>query len=180
MIKVHLLGPLAEIHRGPIQIMASTAWEAVEAISRQLPGFRDGPPKVVQVLGCETVDDLKRHVEPGTDIFLAPVIAFGKSDGLTQIIIGTVLVAAAFLSGGTTLPLIFGSAALSFFIGGAMALITPQPTLGGKGEEEIRSRYLPGIQNTTEVGTPAGILYGCRRIGGHILSLNIDAKATSR
>ncbi|MFN4091638.1 MAG: hypothetical protein ACK4FG_01925 [Brevundimonas sp.] len=187
MLRVHLVGAYSDFHDGPIEVSASTAWEAVEAVVCQLKGFLPDATtgrKILQVIGFKTVEDLKTPLEQ-TDIYVMPALAFGKEGGLTQILIGVALVAVSFvLPGmglalhGMTLGAMVAGVGVGAIIGGLLQVITPQPKLGSGNEEEVRSKYLSGIANTTQIGTPIALLYGKRKIGGHILSLNIDAKAT--
>ena len=183
--RVHLVGAFAGFHDGPIEVYAATPWDAVEAVVSQIKGFLPNAStgrKVIQLLGFNTIEALK-STTPEQDLYLAPSLAFGKNGGLTQTIIGTVLIVAGIFLQGVPLLNVLAPylimAGISMVIGGVMQMLTPQPKLGGVGEEEARSKYLGGIQNTTTIGTTIPLLYGRRRIGGHILSMNIDSKATS-
>lgn len=185
--RVHLVGSFAGAYDGPVEVHASTAWEAVEAVVNQLGCFRPDAMgrKVVQLLGFDTIEDLKSALNDVVDLYLAPSLTFGKNGGLVQTVIGVALITAAFFIPGSWVlwkvgvAAIVGTMGIGMVVGGLMQMLTPQPKLGGQGEEEARSKYLGGIQNTTTIGTTIPLLYGRRRIGGHILSLNIDAKATS-
>ena len=185
--RVHLVGAFASFHNGPIEVYASTAWEAVESVVNQLGCFRPDAlgRKVVQLLGFDTIEDLKKSLNDTADLYLAPSLVFGKNGGMVQTLIGIALIAVAFIPGlnvavwGVTYAFLVGSVGVGLVVGGLMQMLTPQPQLGGRGEEEARSKYLGGIQNTVTIGTTIPLLYGRRRIGGHILSMNIDAKATS-
>lgn len=186
--RVHLVGAFAGFHDGPIEVYAATAWDAVEAVVNQLSCFQPNAlgRKVVQLLGFETIEDLKKSLNEAVDLYLSPSLVFGKNGGSLQVIIGTALIlAATFLIPGAamiwgvTYAFLVGSLGIGLVVGGLMQMLTPQPQLGGRGEEEARSKYLGGIQNTVAIGTTIPLLYGRRRIGGHILSMNIDAKATS-
>lgn len=185
--RVHLVGAFAGFHDGPIEVYAATAWDAVEAVVNQLKGFLPDAStgrKVVQLLGFDTLEALKSTTSE-EDLYLAPSLVFGKNGGMVQTLIGIALIAVAFIPGlnvavwGVTYAFLVGSVGVGLVVGGLMQMLTPQPQLGGRGEEEARSKYLGGIQNTVAIGTTIPLLYGRRRIGGHILSMNIDAKATS-
>ena len=179
--RVHLHGSFKDFHDGPILIESANVWDAVEAIGYQVPGFQPDPVTgrhSVKVVGFNTLEDLKRLDLTTEDIHIIPTLAFGKDGGLTQIIVGTLLIGAAILSGGTTLPLLFGSAGLSMILGGVMQMLSPQPQLSSGNEDSQRSKYLPSQQNTVAIGTTIPLLYGTYRVPGHILSLNIDATDT--
>lgn len=178
--RIHLHGALKEIHPEPIEVDTATVAEAIELITRQLPGFApnalDGR-KEIQVAGFNTHESLFAPTEV-TDLHFFPPLVFGKNGGLLKTIIGFALVvvsffippAAAILS-MLIAPVIF-SIGVSLVIGGLAQLLSPQPhdTL------ENRSKYLANNQNTVRIGTPVGILYGKRRVAGQILSLNVQSQ----
>lgn len=177
---VHLHGKFAAYHDGPIEIIASTIWEVIEAVSLQVRGFAPGLDghQRVQVAGFSTFEDLKRRDTQTVDIHIFPALAFGKEGGLIQTIIGTVLVVASFLlPAGPWTPMLM-STGITMIIGGVMQMLSPVPQLNSGNESEQRSKYLPSSQNTVAIGTPIPLLYGRYRVGGHILSLNIDATDT--
>ena len=183
--RVHLVGAFAGFHDGPIEVHAATPWDAVEAVVSQIKGFLPDAStgrKVIQLLGFDTIEGLK-STTPEQDLYLAPALSFGKNGGTLQVIVGTVLIVVGFLMAGTGAGSAFGLqlilAGSMMVLGGVVQMLSPQPKLGGAGEAEVRSKYLSGIQNTVAIGTPIGLLYGRRRIGGQILSLNLDARKSS-
>lgn len=192
--RIHLVGAYAGFHEGPIEVEGATPWDAIEAVTSQLSGFRPDPVagrKVIQVLGFDSMEALKSAARETVDLYVSPPLMFGKNNGLVQVLIGAALIAVSFIPGigmGVTLGLggkltlgaAFAGAGISMVIGGVIQMISPQPQLSGRNEEEARSKYLSGIQNTVAIGTPIPILYGRRKAGGHLLSLNIDATSTSR
>jgi predicted phage tail protein len=176
--RVHLCGPFKAYHDGPIEIEATSVWEAVDAVTRQVRGFTPDPIKGrqrIQVPGFKSFDEMKAPSDV-EDIYILPAMTFGKNSGLVQTIIGVTLMVASFLiPGGWTAPwnqAMFWSG-LSMTIGGVMQMLTPQP----KNSPENQSKYIAVNQNTVAIGTPIPLLYGRRRIGGHILSLQVVAKA---
>jgi predicted phage tail protein len=178
--RVHLHGAFAAFHDGPIEVVAATVWEAIELVTRQLPGFKpdlDGR-KRVQVAGFYSLESLRAPTNE-EDIHVFPALTFAKRQGVIQTIIGVVLIITAIAIApmdeftGGTLSLKLFMMGLSLVIGGVMQMLYPVP----KPESpEKRSKYLPSTQNTVKIGTPIPLLYGEYRCGGHIMSLNIDAK----
>lgn len=177
--RIHLHGSLAKIHPGPIEVFAETVAEALKSISMQLPGFRPDPingRKRVQVLGFDTVESL---VTPSDtqDIHVYPQFNGGKNGGFVQIGIGALLIAASFAATAFDMPFL-GSVLLKvgimLIIGGLLQLLQ-QPKRDDKDKEQRKSHYLSGQQNTVEIGTRIGILYGRRRIGGHYLSFQVSS-----
>lgn len=179
--RIHLHGTFAGFHDGPIEIIADTVWEAVEAMTRQIPGFQPDAiqgRKIIQVVGYDTVDALKTYDQTTEDIHVLPALVFGKNGGLIQTIIGvTLIVASILIPAGPWTPYIL-SAGISFTIGGVMQMISPQPQLNAGTEDEVRSKYLSSSVNTVAIGTTVPLLYGLHRVGGHILSMNIDSTDT--
>lgn len=178
--RVHLHGPYAAFHDGPIEVEADTAWEAVEAVVTQLPGFKPNPmtgKKVIQVVGFDTMESLKSPTDV-EELHIIPHLSFGKNGGVIQTIIGVALVITAIAMGGTFWPAIIASIGISMTIGGVMQMLSPQPQLNSNNEDQERSKYLGSVANTVRIGTPIALLYGRYRAGGQILSFNIDSKDT--
>lgn len=176
--RLHFHGPLKKLCPEPVEFICDTVAEAIEAISKQIPAFKSRPK--VSVVGFETVDSLYKTTDI-EDIHITPALVFGKKRGLVQTVIGAVLIAASILMPGlpTWAATALFMAGVSLTTGGIVQMLTPVPTVDTvQSEEEERSKYLGTPRNTTRIGTPIPILYGKRRVGGHILSFNIDATDT--
>lgn len=174
--RVHLHGYLAKFHDGPVEIVAETAADAVEGVTRQLAGFAPRPRlgrHRIKVVGCETREDLYRNLGDQEDIHIVPQLSGGKEGGLIQILLGVALVALGFFTGGATW---FGGLLIKvgamMILGGLVQALSPQPDAE---DEKQRTRYLGAPQNTVKIGTRIGILYGTDRVGGHFLSFDINA-----
>lgn len=180
--RIHLHGAFKGFHDGPIEIEAETVWEAIEAMTYQVLGFAPDAVtgrKRLKVVGYETIEKLKAFGDKTVDIHVLPALMFGKDGGLIQTVVGVALIVAGlFMPPGSPWQIAFISAGLSFTIGGVMQMISPQPQLGSANDSEVRSKYLGGITNTVKIGTPIALLYGEALVGGHIMSLNIDATDT--
>mgnify|MGYP006912947115 CR=1 FL=1 len=171
---VVLHGHLKRFHEGPIRIVARTAAEAVEAVSRQLFPTRQR----VKVVGCETEEDLFRDLGDQIEIHIVPQLNGGKRGGLLQILLGVALVAIGFFIGPATwlgsMVMKVGAIAV---LGGLAQILAPQPE---DDKEQDRSRYLGAPRNTVQIGTRIPILYGKRRVWGHYLAFDINAKDYSK
>lgn len=180
--KVYLHGRFAAFHDGPITVTGNTAAEIVEGITRQLPGFKPHPIKGrarIKVVGIETVEDLFKPLpDSQTEIHIVPQMVGGKKGGFLQILIGAALIAAGLFTGGSTwlggLMIKAGAMAL---LGGLSQLLAPQPE---DDKDELRNRYLGAPRNTVAIGTRIPIPYGRRRIYGHYLSMDINAKTSTK
>ena len=177
--KIHFHGKFADYHDGPITIEAESPWEAIEAVTRQLEGFKADPihgRQRIQVAGYNDINDLRAVNDNNEDIHILPAIAFGKKGGLIQTIVGAVMVVAGILLLSTPwgVPLVLSGAAM--MLGGIVQMLTPAPKLNVGDSQQQRSKYLPPVQNTTRIGTHIPLLYGERRVAGQILSINIDSR----
>lgn len=195
--RVFFHGRFKKLFPEPIEIVASTAEEAIAGVTRQLPQLRPVPGKrrhCFKVLDFDTVESLKLPTDV-EEIHLYPNFSGGKdSGGFLQIAIGAVLIAAAIfmppsigglvLVEGVTLGSVVFSLGVSLALGGLLALMSPAPkrdlgdSTGGAGDPEP-SKYLGAPRNTAAVGTRIPIGYGRHMIYGHYLSFDIQAKDVS-
>lgn len=179
--RIHLHGAFKAFHDGPIEIVTDTVWEAVEAMTHMVKGFSPDPVtgrKRLKVLGYETLEKLKAFGDKTIDIHVMPSMTFGKDGGLVQTVIGVALITAGLLlPAGPWTPYLI-NAGIAMTIGGMIQMMSPQPQLGSGNDEQVRSKYLGGIQNTVKIGTTVPLLYGESLVGGHIMSLNIDSTDT--
>lgn len=177
-VVIHLHGPFREFHKGPIRIAATTAAEAIEAMSAQVKGFRPDARgmKSIRLVGFDTDESLLMPLTNGQEIHVIPNIWFAQKDGsLTQIVVGSVLITVGFFTGGFSNPLgsFFISTGASMVIGGVMHLLLPVPKPSR--EDEERTRYLGSPPNTVGPDVRITIGYGKDLFQGHILSSDIDA-----
>lgn len=179
--RVHLHGPLKAMHPDPIEVEADTVWEAIEAITTQLEGFKPDPKlgrKRIQVINFPTIESLKKRTDV-EDIHVIPCLSFGKR-GLVQTIIGAALIVVGMF---VPIPIpglnaAIVSAGISMIAGGLMQMLSPVPQIGSDNADQQRSKYLNNSANTVRINTTIPLGYGRYRCGGHIMSLNIDAKDT--
>lgn len=149
----------------------------------------------IRVQGFETVESIRAPLgDDVVELHLAPVMRGGKKGGLIQIAIGVVLIVAAImmpaagvslaaigLEGTLTASTVF-FAGVSMLAGGVLQMLSPAPQMDmpnyqtGGGDNQEASRYLGAPRNTAKIGTRIPIIYGRHMHGGHVLSMNIDAK----
>jgi len=169
--KIFLHGSLRDIHAGPIEVVADTVAEAIKKITLQLQGFRPNAitgRRRISVVGFPTMESL--FTKGPEEIHLVPQFNGGKQGGVFQIILGAALVAASFFLPGSIAflaPLML-NIGLMVAIGGLLSLLQTPPVVN-------KSHYLGSPQNTVAIGTPIALLYGHRKVGGQILSMNIEA-----
>lgn len=180
-MRVHLHGALRSRYGEHIDIEASTAAEAIEGLSVQLP---DWPRNmVIEVPGFETEERL-HNVGP-EELHLVPAM-YGGGGKFGQILIGAALIAAAAYFGPAGAGMIMGkgltagaatammSVGIGMMLNGVMALFMKAPSIS-KSEDPPASKYFGNSENTAESGTPIPLLYGCINVFGHWVSLQSDA-----
>jgi predicted phage tail protein len=177
--RVHLHGPLKKLHDGPIEVNADTVAEAIRLVSLQLPGFRPNAKtgyQKIQVAGCNTVEDLFAGNDQ-TDIHLFPQFCGGKRGGFLQILIGSALVVASFIPFFAPLSPLLLKVGTLVILGGVLQMFAaPQrDSSNAATNAQQTNHYLGPPQNTVGIGTRIPILYGRRKVGGHILSINVNA-----
>ena len=161
--------------------------EAIRALSVTLEGFKDYMQSEVgsRMRYAVFVDGkiVGQHDEKAwqcaKEIRIIPIPTGSKSGGLFQVVLGAVIMATAFFTGGASLAAMGALASSAFMMGGAMVLggvmqmISPQQ--GGvmresQGAENKPSYAFGGAVNTTAAGYPIPIPYGYRTVGGAVWS----------
>lgn len=187
VINIKLSGSLGR-RFGVFHKYAVESWpECVRALSSQVEGFKEFMQSeigsrmkfAIFVDGKNVSIHNENEWQCAKEIRIIPVPTGSKSGGLFQIVLGAVVMATAFFTGGSSLALMSTFAMSSFMMGGAMVLggvlqmISPQ--MGGmkleSGSAENRPSYaFGGAVNTTAAGYPLPLPYGYRTVGGAILS----------
>lgn len=183
--------------------------EAVKALCVTIPGFErymyDSAGRGIQFAcfnGKVNIGEAELHLPVKPEIRIVPVPVGAKNGGLTQIIIGAVIIVAAYYTGGASTAasgtaagtgagagaaaagstISFSSIAMSIgvsmVLGGTMQLITGQTKgLSTKDSPENGSSYqFNGPVNTTAQGNPVPLLYGELFVGSAVASAGIYAE----
>lgn len=161
--------------------------EAIRALSSQVEGFKDYMQSEVgsRMRYAVFVDgkNVGQHDEKAwqcaKEVRIIPIPTGSKSGGLFQVVLGAVIMATAFITGGSSLALMGAFASSAFMMGGAMVLggvmqmISPQQggsRLSSQSAENKPSYAFGGAVNTTAAGYPIPLPYGQRTVGGAIWS----------
>ncbi|ELC3646970.1 tail assembly protein [Shigella flexneri] len=161
--------------------------EAIRALSSQVEGFKDYMQSEVgsRMRYAVFVDgnNVGQHDEKAwqcaKEVRIIPIPTGSKSGGLFQVVLGAVIMATAFFTGGSSLVLMGAFASSAFMMGGAMVLggvmqmISPQQggsRLSSQSAENKPSYAFGGAVNTTAAGYPIPLPYGQRTVGGAIWS----------
>jgi len=196
MRKIKLYGELAEfIGHKEFEVQVDSLARAISFLVNNFPqieGYMN--PKYYQVkVGNYAIDESEINDPIGKeDIHFVPVISGAR--GFGRILLGAVLIGAAFLVPGS--PLVFGKgfgaslagAGFGFKaaigIGGALVLsgvsdlLFPLPDLPDfSSEEDPRLSFsFSGTQNTARAGTPVPIVYGEIMTGSVVISTSLDTQ----
>lgn len=180
MKKIILHGKLKELYDKPIEVEASTIAEAVRAL-QFIPELQpeDGKPWPVTIQGV--TNEIALYAETDQEeIHIYPRVGgAGGRGGLLQILLGITLIALAFVLPGTAIGMALGLTKGTLLLGGAMMvlggvmqMLMPVPET----DSSEASLYLGAGVNTVKIGTRIPVVYGTRKIGGHYLSFDVDAK----
>ncbi|QBQ81499.1 tail protein [Escherichia phage vB_EcoS_G29-2] len=161
--------------------------EAIRALSSQVEGFKDYMQSevgsrmryAVFVDGKNVGQHDEKSWQCAKEVRIIPIPTGSKSGGLFQVVLGAVIMATAFFTGGASLALMGAFASSAFMMGGAMVLggvmqmISPQQggsRLSSQSAENKPSYAFGGAVNTTAAGYPIPLPYGQRTVGGAIWS----------
>jgi predicted phage tail protein len=204
LVKVKLYGHLRKFGR-EFEVSVKSPAEAVHALGVMIPGFKHFL-ETAELKGMAfavfngkqniTAEELRLGAKP--EIRIAPIYGGRKSSGGFSVILGVALMAIAVVATGGVAGLgiagaagwggalsaggFAGALAMTGFamaIGGVIQMLTPTASTGLKtsADSENTSAYaFGGPVNTTSQGTPVGILYGEREIGGAVISAGIFAE----
>lgn len=187
VINVKLSGSLGR-RFGVFHKYAVDSWpECVRALSSQVEGFKDFMQSEIGSKMKFAIFVDGKNVGMNNDsawrcareVRIVPVPTGSKSGGLFQVVLGAVMMVAAFYTGGASLAAMGAFASSAFMMGGAMVLggvmqmISPQQ--GGMKMEVQSAENKPsyafgGAVNTTAAGYPVCLPYGYRTVGGAVFS----------
>lgn len=182
-MKLILHGVLAERFGREHAIHTDVPADAIEGLSRQLPGWpRD---LLIDVIDHPT-EHLLRSRSDVEEIHLVPRM-YGGGGKWASILLGAALVGFAVISGGagiagfaltgTTLSISTSTIALmgvGMMLAGVSQFFMKAPTVSKSNDPEA-SKYLGINRNTTQVGTPIPLAWGRIKLTGHWLSLQSDS-----
>lgn len=176
---ITLHGKLAEDYGKSHEIEASSIYEAVEALSRQLNFYGDTlvtERPTLRIAGCNNPEDLMACPDK---IDLMPAMAGGG--GVGKILVGAAFIGLSIVTGGAASPFLsslssaFMGIGVSLALSGLAQLFTKAPSLS-KEKDPDASQYLGLSTNTTKLGTLRSYSMGRVRITSpHLLAVNVDA-----
>ncbi|WP_330208827.1 tail assembly protein [Pseudomonas sp. Z13] len=184
---VRLGGMLRQFGR-QYRLSVRTPAEAIKALCVQMPDLerfissaKERGLEFAIFRGSKNIQEKELGFSGKGDIRIVPVITGSKRAGSLQTIIGSVLIAAAFVLSFTPFaaasPFLYQIGA-AMTIGGIIQMLSPQ---AGGLKTSAAPENTPGYafgsaKNTTASGNPVPLCYGKRRVGGAIISAAIYAE----
>ncbi|MBY3231886.1 tail assembly protein [Rhizobium laguerreae] len=197
MRKVILHGSLGDKYGKEFSLDVRTAGEAVRALAANFPMFmkdlREGAWHVVRGRKIDSGLALDETQISGFrlgkgDLHIAPFIAGSKRGGLLKVVLGVVLIGAAFAFTGGALATAVGAGSAFGSLGitgtqvalfgaavalaGVSSLLSPEEK--AKEEDGSQSFTMSGPANTSDQGVPVPLVYGEVITGGVLISGGID------
>jgi len=191
MKKIQLLGELGKKFGKSFDFDVRNPAEAVKALCANFPEFKQHlvdsekrgiAYKVLVGKEAKSVDEL--HNPSGKDSIKFVPILQGAGGGLTNIIVGSVLLIAA---AALNIALPFNpvspyliSAGVAMIIGGVVQMLTPMPNMNAdtsNNQPDNKPSYaFNGAVNTTAQGYPVPVGYGRMIVGSAVISAGIVAE----
>jgi len=182
MREIRLYGELGKRFGRVHRFAVANAAEAIRALRANFPDFErailDVAPAYRVFVGSQRLADAGELHAPSGDretIRIAPALS-GAKQGIGQVIIGAVLIAAAvvgniFFPGNPISPYLL-NAGVAMVIGGVAQMLSPPPKANDPNErpENKPSYVFSGAVNTTAQGHPVPVGYGRMIIGSAVIS----------
>lgn len=177
MVQVKFYGSLKRFADEPLELEVSNFKELMSGLLTQIKGLRQhlrqGYYKMRVGSKYLSEEQLKTNplseLRDGCTVHFTPVISgAGRGMSVGQIILGTVLIAAAFWTGGASIAAwgagatMMGAMGASLLLTGVVGLLTKMPDMNSRIDEgeKKQSTSFSNIKNLTPQGRPIPLLYG--------------------
>lgn len=176
MVTVRFYGDLKQFGSSFKMDVASVP-EALRALMTQITGLREhiekGHYKVTADGKQLTADTLETGLEKTLHITPVTKGAGKNMAAIGQIIVGIVMIAASFYTGGATAVAYFASGA-GMILGGIAQLLTKMPQMDSmKDSDDLKSSSFSNLSNMAAQGAPVPIIYGQMMVGSKVLSQGV-------
>jgi predicted phage tail protein len=193
---IKLYGPLRKLFGREYKFEVGSTAEAIRALCLMVDGFEsylrtaeDRGVGFAVFNGKRNIGKDELGLTAKKEIRIAPVYGGRKSNnGVVQILVGIVLIAAAFFTGGAALAaggIVYAGLAgqiavtlgASLLLGGIVQMLSPTAQTSGaniSSDPENKPSYaFGGPVNTSAQGYPIAVFYGEREVGGAVISAGI-------
>lgn len=182
--KIRLYGVLARKFGKEFHLAVDNTREAMRALSVQVPGFEHFMLHAhEQGLEFAVFQDKQNISETELDMstsakVIKVVPKVRGAGGVVQTILGAVMIAAAFITGGTSMAAwgalqgaLFG-AGVGMMVGGVAQMLMPKvEAIQDQNQDGNKAnKGFGGAVTTVAQGNPVPVLYGQREVGGFIAS----------
>jgi len=182
---IKLYGVLGKKFGKEFHLAVESTREAVKALSVQVPGFEqfmltahEQGLAFAVFQDDENISEDQIDFETGAKVIkIVPKVKGAGGNGIFQVIIGAVLIAAAFVTGGASLAA-WGAlqgalvgAGVGMVVGGISQMLTPKVEVQDQNQDGNKpNKGFGGAVTTIAQGNPVPILYGQREVGGFIVN----------
>lgn len=199
MKKIQLLGELGKKFGKSFSMDVKNPAEAVRALCINFPEFKQDlidsgdkgvGYKIIVGKDAQSIDELHNPIGNQT-IKLVPILQGAGGNGIGSVLLGAVIIAAAFATGGVSLTatgaltatflggMAFGMG-VSLIIGGITQMLTPIPDMSvdatNNQPDNKPSHVFNGAVNTSAQGYPVPVGYGRMIVGSAVISAGIVAE----
>ncbi len=188
--QIELHGVLADKFGKSFMLAVSTPREACEALSYQIPGFKQFMMTAHQsglffaVFNDDSnIGEHELEMQTGASVIrIVPQIvgSGGDSMGWLQVVAGAALIGVGlFVPGAAAFAPALIGAGSGMLIGGVASLLMPVPNLDTQDPDGNKPSYAFGSAVTTVAqGNPVPVLYGRRYVGGFVISAMMVSEDT--
>nr|WP_313077772.1 tail assembly protein [Moraxella sp.] len=188
--QIELHGVLADKFGKSFMLAVSTPREACEALSYQIPGFKQFMMTAHQsglffaVFNDDSnIGEHELEMQTGASVIrIVPQIvgSGGNTMGWLQVVAGAALIGVGlFVPGAAAFAPALIGAGSGMLIGGVASLLMPVPNLDTQDPDGNKPSYAFGSAVTTVAqGNPVPVLYGRRYVGGFVISAMMVSEDT--
>ena len=181
---------LQHLFPASVTLDAPNPLSALRLLGEQHPLNGKVDPAPVKILEISSLSALEHSYNQDLTLTVVPTQAVplvgasgysgasGDSSTWLNVALGVVLIVAGFYTGGATwayasqVGSVMVGVGVSLTLTGIMQLLAPNPDE----PENRKSAYFSATKSTVSADTPIPLSFGRRRIFGHYLSVNIDAR----
>lgn len=185
MKEIHLHGHLAEQFGDCYTLDVRDPYEAIQAISVQVPGFRETIQAGNWHVFRGPLDDRQDLDEDGVMVSLGSanevhVIPAGIGGAVGAVALGAALIAGSYFVAGAAIAGALFAVGVGLMISGAAQMLMSPPQVDSYSDRESpdeRPSFLfDGPVNTSTQGLPVPLIYGRMRAGSVVVSAGLSAE----